>query len=193
MNATSYSELCAGPISLARRSFNVGKHSQHGVHPPWRAIRDARSLCLLVCLSSHQASNFSRQSGSDHQTSPRLRPLIETRSLPLSLAVTLTVLPSMSLLPVAPFFLQPSPAFCHFSRFPSEKVSDSLFTFAFLPLKRLESNRASCDHTITANRDLHSVRSFAADQRLASANSPLAERLRIQSETRAPPFARRLE
>ena len=73
------------------------------------------------------------------------------------------------------------------------KVSDSLFTFAFLPLKRLESNRAFCDHSITANRDLHSVRSFAADQRLASANSPLAERLRIQSETRAPPFARGLE
>ena len=34
--------------------------------------------------------------------------LIETRSLPVSLAVTLTALPSMSLLPVAPFFLHPS-------------------------------------------------------------------------------------
>ena len=34
--------------------------------------------------------------------------LIETRSLPMSLAVTLTALPSMSLLPVAPFFLHTS-------------------------------------------------------------------------------------
>src|SRR6266699_2089773 len=34
--------------------------------------------------------------------------LVETRSLPVSLAVTLTALPSMSRLPVAPFFLHPS-------------------------------------------------------------------------------------
>jgi hypothetical protein len=34
--------------------------------------------------------------------------LIETRSLPASLAATLAASPSMSLLPVAPFFLHPS-------------------------------------------------------------------------------------
>ena len=67
------------------------------------------------------------------------------------------------------------------------------FAFAFPPLKSLVWNRASCDHTITANRNLHSCRSFTADHRLASANSSLAERLRIQSETRAPSFACRLE
>ena len=57
--------------------------------------------------------------------------LFETRSLPLSLAVTLTALPSMSLLPVAPFlsrralreggFSPPHRArFCYFPRFHAE-------------------------------------------------------------------------
>src|SRR5439155_24264090 len=66
-------------------------------------------------LPLHQRSNIL------HQTSPRPRPscfLIDTRSLPLSLAVTLTALPSMSLLPIAPFFLLPSSlVLCYFPRF----------------------------------------------------------------------------
>ena len=47
---------------------------------------------------------------------PNSASLIETRSLPLSLAVTLTALPSMSLLPVAPFLIPTS----SFLLFPSE-------------------------------------------------------------------------
>src|SRR5450759_3496462 len=37
------------------------------------------------------------------------------------------------------------------------------FAFAFPLLKSLVWNRASCDHTITANRNLRSCRSFTAD------------------------------
>src|SRR6266567_6774069 len=71
----------------------------------WLTKADPKFLILPFILSS--PCSLITDHGSPRCSARFPSFLIETRSLPLSLAVTLTALPSMSLLPFAPFFLHP--------------------------------------------------------------------------------------